>query len=77
MGYHEKPDGEDFAFAETPIMNELVEEGVEIDRHYSYPVCTPARCAMHTGRVPMRVQLDNSGPRFANVNDRVHGYQVS
>ena len=30
-------------FAKTPRMDALVREGVELDRHYVQPVCTPTR----------------------------------
>jgi hypothetical protein len=71
VGYHNP-----FEFAETPKMDAMVQTGVELDRHYSYPVCTPARASIQSGRVPIHVQMDNSGPRFFNPLDTIHGYQV-
>ena len=41
-------------FARTPHMDRLVAEGVELDRHYVQPVCTPTRTALLTGRYPGR-----------------------
>ena len=41
-------------FARTPHMDRLVREGVELDRHYVQPVCTPTRTALLTGRYPGR-----------------------
>jgi arylsulfatase A-like enzyme len=38
----------------TPCMDRLVREGVELDRHYVQPVCTPTRTALMTGRYPGR-----------------------
>jgi arylsulfatase A-like enzyme len=41
-------------FARTPRMDALVKEGVELDRHYVQPVCTPTRTALLSGRYPGR-----------------------
>ncbi|MFM7206279.1 MAG: arylsulfatase B [Planctomycetaceae bacterium] len=41
-------------FGKTPHMDRLVREGVELDRHYVQPVCTPTRTALMTGRYPGR-----------------------
>jgi arylsulfatase A-like enzyme len=41
-------------FGKTPHMDRLVREGVEFDRHYVQPVCTPTRAALMTGRYPGR-----------------------
>lgn len=34
----------------TPAMDKLVKEGVELDRHYVQPVCSPTRTALMSGR---------------------------
>jgi len=34
----------------TPVMDKLVKEGVELDRHYVQPVCSPTRTALLSGR---------------------------
>ena len=41
-------------FAKTPRLDALVQEGVELDRHYVQPVCTPTRTALMSGRYPGR-----------------------
>lgn len=41
-------------FGKTPVMDRLVAEGVELDRHYVQPVCTPTRAALLSGRYPGR-----------------------
>ena len=41
-------------FAKTPVLDQLVREGVELDQHYVQPVCTPTRTALMSGRYPGR-----------------------
>lgn len=47
VGWHQ-------GFAKTPNLDRLVREGVELDRHYVQPVCTPTRTALMSGRYPGR-----------------------
>jgi len=47
VGWHQ-------GFGKTPAMDRLVAEGVELDRHYVQPVCTPTRTALMSGRYPGR-----------------------
>jgi arylsulfatase A-like enzyme len=41
-------------FSHTPVMDKLIASGVELDRHYVQPVCTPTRAALLSGRYPGR-----------------------
>lgn len=41
-------------FARTPVMDQLVRTGIELDQHYVQPVCTPTRTALMSGRYPGR-----------------------
>src|SRR5262245_30538680 len=47
VGWHVGP-------PKTPHLDALVKGGVELDRHYVQPVCTPTRTALMTGRAPSR-----------------------
>ena len=38
----------------TPNLDRLAREGVELDRYYAYPTCSPTRVALLTGRPPSR-----------------------
>lgn len=38
----------------TPNIDRLARQGLELDRFYSYPVCSPTRSGLMTGRSPMR-----------------------
>ncbi|MBJ22268.1 MAG: arylsulfatase [bacterium] len=50
VGYHGAP-------IETPNIDSLARQGVELDRFYSQPICTPTRAALLTGRSPLRSGL--------------------
>ena len=50
VGYHGAP-------IETPHIDGLAREGVELDRFYVQPICTPTRAALLTGRSPLRAGL--------------------
>ena len=50
VGYH----GADI---KTPNIDQLVNEGVELDRYYSFPFCSPTRVALMTGRSPNRMGI--------------------
>jgi arylsulfatase A-like enzyme len=39
---------------ETPNIDRLGAEGIELDRFYVFPICSPTRTAMMTGRSPIR-----------------------
>ncbi len=41
----------------TPRIDELAREGVELDRFYVCPICTPTRAGLMTGRYPHRFGL--------------------
>ena len=57
--------------AETPNIDELAKEGIELERFYAYPACSPARAAMLTGRFPGRYGIN--GP----VRPRDEGLPLS
>jgi arylsulfatase A-like enzyme len=48
VGFH---DGE----IDTPSLDRLAAEGVELSRFYTTPICSPTRAALMTGRDPMRL----------------------
>ncbi|MEM9543855.1 MAG: arylsulfatase [Cyanobacteria bacterium P01_E01_bin.42] len=45
---------------ETPNIDNLAENGVQLESYYGLPVCTPARAALLTGRYPMRHGLQTN-----------------
>ncbi|MEM9281561.1 MAG: sulfatase-like hydrolase/transferase [Verrucomicrobiota bacterium] len=60
VGYHGSP-------ADTPHIDQLVAEGLELDRFYVHPICTPTRAALMTGRMPARFGI--TGP-LSNGGDK-------
>merc|ERR1719506_710533 len=59
---------------QTPNMVSLVNEGVELDRHYAYMFCSPSRSAVQSGRNPIHVNTINGAPNIRNPADVVSGY---
>jgi arylsulfatase B len=50
VGYHGSP-------IETPSIDRLAREGVQFDRFYSAPICSPTRAALMTGRDPLKIGI--------------------
>jgi arylsulfatase A-like enzyme len=40
---------------DTPALDSLAQDGLEFERFYTTPICSPTRAALHTGRDPMRL----------------------
>ena len=59
VGYH----GSEIS---TPNIDRLVREGVELDRFYAYPVCSPTRTALMTGRSPVSIGIVNAVRGFGD-----------
>ncbi len=43
----------------TPNIDALAKRGMALDRYYAYPVCSPTRVAIMTGRTPIRQGIDS------------------
>jgi arylsulfatase B len=43
----------------TPNMDQLVTEGIVLERHYTYKYCSPTRSALMSGRLPTHVNQNN------------------
>ncbi len=53
VGYHSQ-------WMETPHIDSLARQGIELDRFYVAPMCTPTRAGLLTGRYPIRFGLARS-----------------
>lgn len=58
----------------TPILDSLVESGVRFDRFYTFKFCSPTRCALQSGRNPVRVNVVNGDNTWHNPSDPVGGF---
>ena len=47
---------------QTPTMDNLVKDGIELNRHYVHMTCTPSRTALQSGRLPVHVLQTLVGP---------------
>src|SRR5262245_14878528 len=55
----------------TPVLDRLAAEGLKFTSAYAAaPVCTPTRCAFHTGRYPQRLAVGLEEP-LADANDKL------
>ena len=82
VGFHGGP-------IETPSLDRLAAEGMELERFYTTPICSPTRAALMTGRDPMRLGVayatimpwSNVGihpdERFMPESFRDAGYQTA
>ena len=71
VGYHRDPPTHE---VDTPNMDSLVKEGLELDQHYVYRYCSPSRSALISGRLPIHVNDKNLKIGNYNPNDPVSGY---
>ena len=70
-GWH-RPKG--YKEVQTPSMDELVKEGIELDHAYSYKFCSPTRSCLQSGRLPVHVNVLNLSPSSWNPDDPVSGF---
>ena len=71
-GYHRN--GSDKKIA-TPNLDALAENGLQLDQHYTYRVCSPSRSSLISGRLPIHVNEDLEVKTTCyNPNDKVSGY---
>ena len=65
VGFHNSKNEE----INTPTLDNLVKNGLELDRHYVYSGCSPTRASMQSGRLPVHVTINNGD----GLMDPTHG----
>ena len=58
----------------TPHLDQLIREGVLLERHYAYKICSPSRSSIQSGRLAVHVNSVNTGVTFWNPEDNVSGF---
>ena len=58
----------------TPRMDALVRQGIELDRAYSYKMCSPSRCSLQSGRLPTHVNILNNAATAWNPANNDTGF---
>ena len=70
VGYHrDTPTRE----VQTPNFDSLVSNGLELDQHYGYNVCSPSRSSFMSGRLPIHVN-DRNAHGIYNPDDPMSGF---
>jgi arylsulfatase I/J len=71
LGYHRTTKTKE---VQTPSIDALLNDGVNLNRHYVHKFCSPTRCAIQSGRAPIHVNVINIAPEVSNASDPVSGY---
>jgi len=58
----------------TPNIDDLVKNGLELDQHYAFKFCSPSRCSLMSGRLPIHVNDVIYNPNIYNPEDKVSGF---
>eukprot|EP00937_MAST-01D_sp_MAST-1D-sp2_P006826 g6826.t1 len=66
VGWHRAPAT---AEVQTPVLDRMVSEGVELNRFYAYHMCSPTRSALQSGRHPLHVNIVNADPTIYNASE--------
>ena len=72
VGYHRQVPTRE---VQTPNFDWLCKQGIELDQHYAFRVCSPSRSSLISGRLPLHVNIQNIQPNVYNPNDTVSGFQ--
>ena len=62
------------ADVQTPLIDALAQEGLRLDRHYTFKFCSPSRSSLLSGRNAIHVNVNNFMPTNINYENPVSGY---
>ena len=65
VGFHNAANSE----VQTPYLDDLAANGLQLNRHYVYSGCAPTRASFQTGRLPVHVTTNNGD----GLSDPSHG----
>ena len=71
VGYHRDPPTRE---VDTPSIDSLVKESLELDQHYVYQFCSPSRSTLLSGRLSIHMNDKNQDIQPYNPKDPVSGY---
>ena len=54
-------------YVETPFIDGFAEKSIIFDRFYTYPICSPSRAALMTGRYPFRAAITRTAEGRSNL----------
>lgn len=74
VGYHRAENNCSSREIQTPNIDSLVQQGVELDRHYVFKFCSPTRSSLQSGRLPVHVNDLNAAMTINNPKDPVSGF---
>ena len=47
---------------QTPRLDDLVRQGIELNRAYQYKFCSPTRCSLQSGPVNLKIHMLHRSP---------------
>jgi len=76
VGYHRKSDDPALVNGEirTPNLDYYANKYIKLERFYAYKICSPSRCSLQSGRLPVHVNFENFEPESLNKNDPISGF---
>ena len=75
-GWHNDVESGGQREVQTPNMDRLVANGINLNQHYTFKFCSPTRSALQSGRNPVHVNVQNVNPDRSNPSDPIAGFSA-